>query len=335
MHPLLLDLESMLSTECCEAVEGAKNKYGPLVRTRLGHEMKLHLQHRHGGGQSTISVSVLPGFPESLQRLLPEPDDDQVADLIRFYETGLDHLQRGVRSVSRLLDLIAQRDSTFPKDSASYRSALSTVDELCSVLKARAERSNLIGSVITRIFSIQEDILGVYRHMSTTEGRVELYWGAIGVAAELLNVDVEALAVVVLIHELAHGFTDLGRDIDDQTWRLATSFMEADRAVIEGLAQYYSDLISESIGDTHAAAIHLAYLRLRRQQTGWYRVHDRWVQRYSAEVVRAALLKFRREGLESRPQFEDAMEAQREFLGATIRPVHRRVRADIAKYGTL
>ena len=68
------------------------------------------------------------------------------------------------------------------------------------------------------LFEYQEDTMGVYRPQSFNSGEVILYWGAIGIAAKYLQVDIEDLTAVVLAHELAHGYTHLGL--------LSTKFIE-------------------------------------------------------------------------------------------------------------
>ena len=118
-------------------------------------------------------------------------------------------------------------------------------------------------------------------------GEIELYWGAIGIGARLLDVRIEDLTAVILTHELAHGYTHLGKDADNESWDTNKMFGQVDRAVVEGLAQYYTDIISETLGDTKSVGVHEAYLKLRRRQRGYYRVHDRWVENYTSEVVRA------------------------------------------------
>ena len=45
--------------------------------------------------------------------------------------------------------------------------------------------------------------------------------------APMIDVAIEDLTVVVLIHELAHGYTHIGRDIDGTSWD-DTAFAKSD-----------------------------------------------------------------------------------------------------------
>jgi hypothetical protein len=75
--------------------------------------------------------------------------------------------------------------------------------------------------LLKRITQINEDILGVYMptaRLIPDKGQIELYWVVIGAVARLLGVDTEALAVVVMAHELAHAYTHLGLDSNRNRW---------------------------------------------------------------------------------------------------------------------
>lgn len=98
------------------------------------------------------------------------------------------------------------------------------------------------------LFDVNEDILGVYRYKTSgvksddraiNRASIELYWAVIGLVAGYAACTVEDLTVVVLTHELAHAYTQLGADADGGRWQ-ARRFASAGIAVVEGLAQYYS-----------------------------------------------------------------------------------------------
>jgi hypothetical protein len=62
------------------------------------------------------------------------------------------------------------------------------------------------------------------------------HWLGVG----LLGCQVEDLTIVVLVHELAHAYTQNGADIEGRRWA-TISFAKAETALKEGLAQYYTD----------------------------------------------------------------------------------------------
>jgi hypothetical protein len=60
--------------------------------------------------------------------------------------------------------------------------------------------------------------------------------------SEWMGCTVEDLTVVVLTHELAHAYTQLGADIEGRRWP-AAAFAAAESGLKEGLAQYYTDRV--------------------------------------------------------------------------------------------
>jgi hypothetical protein len=76
---------------------------------------------------------------------------------------------------------------------------------------------------LKRVLSVREDFLGVYEYdarglfvdeHTANRATIRLYWGVIGLVSEWLGCSVEDLTVVVLTHELAHAYTQLGADIE-------------------------------------------------------------------------------------------------------------------------
>ncbi|MDB4775576.1 hypothetical protein OAG62_00480 [bacterium] len=104
----------------------------------------------------------------------------------------------------------------------------------------------------------------------------------------------------VLIHELAHAYTHLGSDIDGMTWR-DDDFRAAEKPVVEGVAQYYTWCVLESISELHEARH--AYEELVPRQPEAYQVHLPWTRRSDRERVRKAMLATRREGWRALQEF--------------------------------
>lgn len=172
------------------------------------------------------------------------------------------------------------------------------------------------------VWQIEEDVLGAYFFY---QGRIELYWIPIGLMAADLGVTPEALTQVVAAHELAHAYTHLGFDIDNQTWdtqNFATSSLD----VVEGTAQFFTEAVCRRLmnrwPDTHDA-----YLALLEKQTGPYKAHEGWVQKDEAcgEAVRHALIAYRSQGAPNGggPQngnFKDMVTKYKELLGRREKP---------------
>ena len=88
----------------------------------------------------------------------------------------------------------------------------------------------------------------------------------IAMVAAMLDVRIEDLTVVVLAHELTHGYTHIGRDIDGLQWA-DDVFCRTDRAIVEGLAQFYTEVVTNKIA-LRSPGPKLAYERLLGLQSG-------------------------------------------------------------------
>lgn len=155
-----------------------------------------------------------------------------------------------------------------------------------------------------RILNMDEDVLGAY-FFRTPE--IRLYWVVIGVYSQLLDIPIEALTVVVLVHELAHAYTHLGYDIDNRAWN-TEEFAQADLHLVEGLAQFYTMVICEQIAQRFPIARD-AFEKLLENQSDEYREHQRWigngVSEHVGETIRISMLECRSKGVSKRKEFQD------------------------------
>ena len=96
---------------------------------------------------------------------------------------------------------------------------------------------------LKRVLAVRDDFLGVYQYeipsnlvadeFAVNRATIRLYWGVIGLVAEWIGCTVEDLAIVVLTHELAHAYSQLGADIEGRRWQ-ATVFSQAERGLSKG-----------------------------------------------------------------------------------------------------
>lgn len=145
-------------------------------------------------------------------------------------------------------------------------------------------------SLIERLKQIDEDVLGAYFFRIP---EIRLYWMAIGFFAHNLDVPVEALTVVTLAHELAHAYSHLGKDIDGQDWD-TLAFARADIYIVEGLAQFYTEVACKRLAFRYPEAFQ-AYKEFLNIQNGPYLAHRSWAsnEERTGEVVRVSLLHTR------------------------------------------
>jgi hypothetical protein len=171
------------------------------------------------------------------------------------------------------------------------------------------------------VLSVSQDILGIYEiddrglfadEQTANRATIRLYWGVIGLVSQWLGCSVEDLAIVVLTHELAHAYTQLGADIEGRRWA-AHSFARAESALKEGLAQYYTDRVLHRLERRYAGALKV-FLTLLPSQAEPYRSYTPWLQISSPEAVRRAMLEVRRWNEGTLAEFNRRLEiAQREL----------------------
>lgn len=178
---------------------------------------------------------------------------------------------------------------------------------------------------LKKVLAVREDFLGVYEYdvrglfadeQTVNRATIRLYWGVIGLVSELLGCGVDDLAIVVLTHELAHAYTQLGADIEGRRWA-APSFAKAETALKEGLAQYYTDRVLRRLERRHAGALKV-FLDLLPGQPEPYRAHQPWVENSSPEAVRRAMLEVRRWNEGKLADFNQRLEAAQKELGPKV-----------------
>ncbi|MBI3800826.1 MAG: hypothetical protein HY268_28095 [Deltaproteobacteria bacterium] len=206
--------------------------------------------------------------------------------------------------------------------------SLQHISELAEILLKEVQKFNLVEWVL----EINEDVLGTYHYKKpphktgqllfiaeeSKEKWINLYWGVIGLIAQLLDVAVEDLTTVVLTHELAYAYTHLGADIDGHRWT-AHNFASTDNCLKEGLAQYYTELVCTRLLRQAPQSLD-AYKRLLEHQPLDYQVHHRWLEEFKPEEVRFAMIETRRNG----PGRHDAFEAALTHTYEKLRKNNRR-----------
>jgi hypothetical protein len=161
---------------------------------------------------------------------------------------------------------------------------------------------------IDQLVAIDEDVLGAYFFRIP---EIHLYWVVIGITSRALGVSAEALTIVVLAHELAHAYTHLGCDIDDERWD-SRQFAASDLGIVEGLAQFYTEVVCKRLEPRMPAAIQ-AYEALLKRQSGPYRAHRAWIgdDERGGEIVRVSMIECRSKGITESSVFAETLERNR------------------------
>lgn len=287
-------------------VERAFKQWNQIIRDYLRNEMALRLSI--GDKVATVPVRIVPGLPRPLESVL-RGRENQIElllnrPLIERTATGLNFLVEGykghVEQHPKLLDIAGTGDI--------YR-ALAYVEELKNFL-SRMELAQ-------KIQNIPEDIFGAYFFRVP---RIDLYWMAIGLEANLLNVSPEALTIVVAAHELAHAYSHLGRDIDGKRWA-DSAFAGTDLGIVEGIAQFYTKVICRRLRQ-RAPEAERAFQSLASELPEPYRVQETWTkdEQAAGEIVRITMIQARSQGVRSYNQFERILEEHREALTTPHEP---------------
>jgi hypothetical protein len=295
-----------------ESVVAAKNRYLDQVRAVLRDLTRLKFTDRQGveSQHTSVPIKIVPGLPKSLKKMAEQelPSGEKWGiEQIGLWTHDIKSLLTLSRNLGSLVATLLHADGWHER-AERYGTTLEGTAKLASELADHAAKAELL----RRITEINEDILGVYMptsHLFPDRGRIEIYWVVIGTLALLLGVDAEALAVVVMAHELAHAYTHVGLDSNSNRWE--EGFWECDRGIVEGLAQFYTHMTAAALKKERGYdRIWTAYERLtERQKANGARIyvnHLGWMETISPEAMRQGLLELRRGQIE--PDFTNFVE---------------------------
>jgi len=260
-------------------VERAFRQWNNIVRDHLRSEMALRLTV--GDDAQAVPVHIEEDdLPDAFAQVIQDTDEKtwvllQHRGALRAAAKGTRVLRRDFEKVTAWLAIepaVAQHDEVRHVGILLY----------CLLKRLRSLQ------VIDRLKAINRDFLGAYSFSDVPT--VELYGMVIGFVAGLIGVPVEALTVVVTIHELAHAYSDLGRDIDGRRWNTG-DFAGADLGIVEGLAQFYTACICNKL-EHRFPKVQQAYRGLLALQSEPDRVHEGWLNDHGAgEVVRISMIR--------------------------------------------
>lgn len=241
-----------------------------------------------------VPVEVAPGHPAILRNISFAEDFEHIL-LLGRYRTILEQARRGTRGLLRLHEELRHLAEPDEWIRATRQEVHSTADWAAWLLRFLDQHDPL-----KIVLAVNEDCLGIYEYDVDLVGderfvnraTIRLYWGVIGLVSEWMGCSVEDLSIVVLAHELAHAYTQLGADIEGRRWA-TLPFSKAESSLKEGLAQYYTDRVLRRLERRYAGALKV-YETMVPLQSEAYQTHLVWVQNYSPEVVRLAMLEVRR-----------------------------------------
>jgi hypothetical protein len=247
-----------------------------------------------------VRVTLIPGLPAELLDA-SIADDEWARSILSLHRPALEDLRSGGEDLLGVVPQLLQ-DRIGAELLAGRDEALRTIIQLAE------ELLRTVGSfdLARKILAVEGDVLGAYfpperKWYDVKPPHIELYWAVIGLIAPLLGVSTGSLTAVVLVHELAHAFTQVGADIEGYRWEVE-SFHAAELALKEGVAQYYTALACDRL-ERAAPGAKAAYEALLAKQPDAYQTHVPWLTDHREEEVRLALVQARRSDMTKADEF--------------------------------
>jgi hypothetical protein len=226
-----------------EEVVRAKDKYNLKIRGVIAEKTGVSLTYRSkeldyrefdNRERANIPIKVVDRVPLSLLEIFDKFDDKHIELLL--------HYRRMKISASELIFQL-KNYSEFSKFHGVSYDVSHLNDAILHLQKLIKEVED--SGIIDAIKNLGPDLLGAY---FLDDNRVELYWLCIGLCNIIHNLPIEDFTLVVLTHELVHGYTHLGFDKDGNNWD-TKRFCNADLRIIEGLAQFYTEILCKDYFD--------------------------------------------------------------------------------------
>ena len=305
IHPLI-------PSDAEDRVRRSFRQWNQIVRQHIRGETGLKLAD--GEGSTAIPVRIVEGFPQLLAQLIDRYRDPVIWKLI----IGQPKIGGIIEGLTFLLDdwSLFEQWQEQPDVSRDGEEALRRALDIAVALQKVA----VAGQIRDEIRQINEDILGLYTY-DDSGSQVELYWMPIAMVSAMLDVRIEDLTLVVLIHELAHGYTHIGRDIDGRKWEDA-DFFGSDLNVIEGLAQFYAEVITQRMA-SRTPGPKAAYEKLLELQSGPYHAHRDWMKptdQRRGEAILFTLIAARSHGVVEHKWWKDTLNRTGSNLGQPRNP---------------
>jgi hypothetical protein len=278
--------KGLVSDRDLEDVRRTVKEWAQPIRDRLKARLGLSL----GVGRAGVGLSINAVVPEPFARLVEILGSPLLMFKMRrgALIDGI-NINRGIREFLNYFPEVAEHARLTDSDSetlGAYAPLLERLMRIADEIRFRDEFAK-----------INEDVLGSYR---PSTGAIEVYWIPLAIFSRSASLPIEELTKVVLIHEYAHAHTHAGLDLDRKRWD-TRKFVEAEREATEGLAQFYTALLTRDLrnnsfrdGDVDA---HVTYERLLKHQSALYHTHLGWLheeQKVIAEAVRFSVLEVRR-----------------------------------------
>ena len=310
------------------------------IRSETGLSLKLPVHTSRASHSARVPVKFSPACPVAWKEIKLPPEVSLVL-LLNPYRDILEFTVRGTKGIREMKQkhsaIISGLSSTSVDDEC-----LSEVEVFAEALLERIKKFDplkWIYSDTRKIREVDDDIFGIYKywvdserlfedresgfgdHRSINRAEIQVFWAVIGLFAPTLGCTPSDLSIVIVTHELAHAYTQLGADIEGYRWH-SSRFRSADHKIKEGLAQYYTHKVLNRLSIAHGGQFKRAFKtfnQLLKYQPAEYSVHSKWLENnedlvYNQEAVRLAMLEERRHGCGRLVDFENYLSNARDRL---------------------
>lgn len=299
-------LAEIIGVEVEQRVQRTVDSLNLRIRDKIRDSTGLRLNH--GQLQEKIPVRLVPDLPKPFVDVLEGMDEKLVNWLFRHSE----HLN----VTKDMLDSISFYYPTIVSGLARVEPA-ATQEEVASVsafvdqlleLKKKLLSPDILKTDETPEYTGRE-FFGCYM---VGTGEVKIHWVAIGMFVALHDEykhSVENMTAFVLAHELAHAYTHRGFDTDGRQWN-TEDFRDADKYIIEGLAQYYTGVVSERM-ESIQPGMQWAFEDLLKYLADVYRDFVNWIPDHShqKEIIRLVMIESTRvRGIQEYAEFKSELE---------------------------
>jgi hypothetical protein len=280
-----------------EDVERTCKQWNSIIRDYLRNETALRLTA--GGRSQSVPIKIDDGMPDPFYDVMHR---FRGLEWLLLNRPALLAAVNGTRFMGRNASLA--RDAWGDAAGPAKETEINRVRETAEGWLRKLDDLE----ALEPIFATNEDVLGAYFFLIP---EIRIYWVVIGITARLLGVSVESLTVVVLAHELAHAYTHLGYDIDSEQWD-TKSFAQSDLNIVEGLAQFYTEVVCKRLERRMPSAL-VTYKKLLERQSGPYRAQLEWIRgnEHGGEIIRVSMIECRSKGLTKASTFNEAIERYR------------------------
>ncbi len=248
-------------------------------------------------GSMSVRIKVEEAFSPPLLKSLWSLTDDQLEMLLLWPE--LRRAKATLRATQNLWPP-SPRPTNPPfveLGDAQVNDHLGRAEEILEGLDAEVEK--LLRRAFLSLLEPEDecgegalDLLGAYFIQSR---HIELYWIPIWQYARILGVTVEDLALVVLVHEMAHFYSHRGTDSDGHLWK-DPDMISSHPYIVEGIAQFYTERVCELIEANNPGCRPAnVFSRLTPKQPAPYQAYQRWASGHGKprEVIRLAFVNCR------------------------------------------